>query len=101
MWLVDSMNQHRHSASFLQALVAFISGCLFGFGLIFSQMVDANKVLNFLDFFGQWDPSLAIVMGAALTVFSIGYALLVNPNTKPLLDDQFFIPSKNVSIKSY
>lgn len=78
----------------LHALVAFISGSLFGLGLIVSQMVDTNKVLNFLDFFGQWDPSLALVMGGGLGVFGIGFALLVKPKSKPLFDESFFLPTK-------
>lgn len=88
------MSQYNHFTHILRILVAFIAGNLFGFGLIVAQMVDANKVLNFLDIFGQWDPSLAIVMGAGLTVFSVGYMLLVKPKSKPLLDDQFFLPTK-------
>ncbi|UJF22628.1 YeeE/YedE family protein [Shewanella sp. OMA3-2] len=88
------MSQYRHSPSLIRALVAFIAGSLFGLGLTVTQMVDANKVLNFLDVFGQWDPSLAIVMAAGLSVFSIGYMLLVKPKSKPLLDNQFFLPTK-------
>lgn len=83
-------NHHRY----LGAISAFISGLLFGLGLIVAQMVDANKVLNFLDIFGQWDPSLALVMGAGLTVFSLGYYLLVKPTSKPLFDEMFHLPKK-------
>lgn len=57
------MSQYNHSTSLLHVLVAFIVGSLFEFGLIIAQMVDANKVLNFLDVFDQWNPRLAIVMG--------------------------------------
>jgi len=89
------MNQHPQTPYRLQTLVAFISGGLFGLGLIVAQMVDANKVLNFLDFFGHWDPSLALVMAAGLSVFSLGYVFGVKPKSKPLLDNQFFLPTKN------
>lgn len=44
-------------------LSAFASGLLFGLGLIVSQIVNPAKVLGFLDVFGAWDPSLALVMG--------------------------------------
>jgi len=94
MLLGPNMNQHPDTSYRLQAFVAFISGCLFGLGLIVSQMVDANKVLNFLDFFGDWDPSLALVMAAGLSVFSFGYVFGVKPKSKPLLDEQFFLPTK-------
>jgi hypothetical protein len=38
-------------------------------------MAQPPKVLNFLDLFGHWDPSLALVMAAALAVSGAGYAL--------------------------
>ncbi|HET8903718.1 MAG TPA: DUF6691 family protein, partial [Saccharospirillum sp.] len=42
---------------------ALFAGILFGFGLSVAQMIDPAKVVNFLDIFGTWDPSLAFVMG--------------------------------------
>jgi uncharacterized membrane protein YedE/YeeE len=54
---------------------AFASGLLFGLGLVISQMVNPAKVLGFLDIFGEWDPSLALVMGAAVGVSALGTAL--------------------------
>jgi uncharacterized protein len=56
-------------------LAAAFCGILFGFGLIVSGMAQPAKVLNFLDLFGTWDPSLAVVMAAALVVSGAGYAL--------------------------
>ena len=55
-------------------LAAAVCGMLFGFGLIVSGMALPQKVLNFLDLFGRWDPSLALVMAAALAVSGAGYA---------------------------
>lgn len=51
-----------------------IAGVLFGSGLAISGMTSPDKVLNFLDLAGQWDPSLALVMGAALAVSVPGFA---------------------------
>jgi uncharacterized membrane protein YedE/YeeE len=56
-------------------LGAFACGLIFGIGLIISGMADSEKVLGFLDVLGPWDPSLIFVMGAALIVASIGFAL--------------------------
>ncbi len=56
------------------ALSALISGFVFGWGLLISGMVQPTKVLGFLDIFGAWDPSLAVVMAAALAVSSAGFA---------------------------
>lgn len=55
--------------------VAFLSGLIFGLGLILSRMADPAKVLNFLDFTGQWDPSLAFVMTGAIAVGLFGFSL--------------------------
>ena len=49
-------------------VVEFIVGLLFGVGLMLSGMTDPSKVIGFLDLFGSWDPSLALVMGGAIMV---------------------------------
>ena len=49
-------------------IVEFAVGLLFGIGLMLSGMTDPGKVIGFLDFFGTWDPSLALVMGGAIMV---------------------------------
>jgi uncharacterized membrane protein YedE/YeeE len=56
---------------------AFAAGLLFGLGLLVSGMVSPAKVLGFLDIFGNWDPSLAFVMGGAVAVSALGYRLAV------------------------
>lgn len=58
------------------ALIAFVSGLVFGLGLIISGMANPAKVLGFLDVAGAWDPSLAFVMGGAVLVTAVGSALL-------------------------
>ena len=50
------------------AFVALLAGLVFGLGLILSGMGNPAKVLNFLDVFGTWDPSLALVMAGAIAV---------------------------------
>ena len=55
-------------------VAALICGFIFGWGLLISGMVQPAKVLAFLDLFGRWDPSLAVVMAAALVVSSLGFA---------------------------
>lgn len=72
-------------------LVALVSGFLFGLGMMVSGMVNPAKVIGFLDVFGQWDPSLAFVMGGALLVFLPGYFLLVRKQHKPALADSFSV----------
>ncbi len=36
-------------------------------------MTDPQRVVAFLDVTGDWDPTLAFVMGAAMAVFAVGY----------------------------
>ena len=59
----------------LQRLSEFTVGLLFGLGLILSGMTDPRKVLGFLDLAGDWDPSLALVMGGAIAVGVLAFAL--------------------------
>lgn len=53
----------------------FVIGLIFGIGLIVSGMTDPGKVIGFLDLFGAWDPSLALVMGGAVFVGVFAFAL--------------------------
>jgi uncharacterized membrane protein YedE/YeeE len=59
--------------SFAVLLSALLSGLVFGIGLIVSGMGNPAKVLGFLDLAGAWDPSLALVMGGAISVGLIGF----------------------------
>ena len=59
----------------MYAIFAFFAGLAFGIGLIVSQMANPAKVLGFLDLAGHWDPSLAFVMGGAIAVAVVGFAL--------------------------
>ncbi|WP_262030155.1 DUF6691 family protein [Microvirga sp. Mcv34] len=72
---------------------AFVSGLLFGLGLIASQMVNPAKVLGFLDIFGIWDPSLALVMGGAVVVSGLGY-LVAKRRGVPVLAPRLEIPTR-------
>lgn len=58
----------------MKAVLALAAGLLFGAGLYVAMMVDPNKVLAFLDVAGAWDPSLALVMGAAVALAAVGFA---------------------------
>jgi hypothetical protein len=49
-------------------IAALLAGLIFGFGLLLSGMANPQKVLAFLDIFGAWDPSLALVMAGAIAM---------------------------------
>jgi uncharacterized membrane protein YedE/YeeE len=59
----------------VSAVSAFAAGLVFGIGLIVSGMADPGKVIGFLDLAGNWDPSLAFVMGGAVFVGVFAFAL--------------------------
>jgi len=52
----------------MRNLFALLAGVVFGIGLIVAEMVNPAKVISFLDLAGNWDPSLALVMAAAIMV---------------------------------
>ena len=56
-------------------VVSLVSGALFGAGLAFSGMADPARVQGFLDLFGNWDPTLAFVMGGALIPMAIAWII--------------------------
>ena len=55
-------------------VIEFFVGLLFGLGLLLSGMTDPAKVQGFLDLAGDWDPSLAFVMGGGVCVGLLGFA---------------------------
>lgn len=76
----------------MRNLIAGVSGIVFGVGLGVSQMVNPDKVLDFLDLLGTWDPSLMFVMGAAVVVYLIAWRIALARQV-PLLNSRFHWPA--------
>jgi uncharacterized protein len=77
----------------MRLLTIFIAGFLFAAGLVISGMTQPSKIVGFLDIFGDWDPSLALVMGGAVGVHALAYRW-VKGRSSPLLAPTFQIPTK-------
>jgi uncharacterized membrane protein YedE/YeeE len=75
----------------MQVIAAALIGLIFGTGIVISGMGNPAKVLAFFDFAGDWDPSLAFVMGGALLVTAVGYRFVFNRGA-PLLAPAFNVP---------
>ena len=80
-------------------LINLIIGLIFGLGLVVSGLANPEKVLNFLDITGNWDPSLVLVMGAAVVTTFIGYRV-VFARQKPLCAIDFDVPVNRKADKS-
>jgi uncharacterized protein len=76
----------------MQVLMAFIVGLVFGIGLILAGMTDPAKVQGFLDLAGQWDPSLAFVMGGAILVGMLVFPFAAK-RERALLGDIMRLPT--------
>ena len=78
-------------------IASLVCGFIFGLGLLISGMTQPSKVLGFLDIIGirtgAWDPSLAVVMAAALAVSGVGY-LIVQRRPTPVLAPKFDLSTK-------
>lgn len=77
----------------LKNIFVFISGLLFGIGLILSGMTNPNKVIHFLDITRNWDPSLFFVMLGAIPTTFIGFRWLEKRN-KTILGEPLHLPGK-------
>jgi uncharacterized protein len=76
-------------------LTALLSGLVFGLGLILAGMADPAKVLAFLDLAGAWDPSLALVMGGAIAMGVVAFAM-AKRRTRSLLNLNMNLPTSTV-----
>jgi uncharacterized membrane protein YedE/YeeE len=76
-----------------QNLIALLCGIIFGMGLSLSQMISPNKVLNFLDITGNWDPSLIFVMIGALAVAFVSFKWILK-RPAPILEENFQLSRK-------
>jgi uncharacterized membrane protein YedE/YeeE len=76
----------------MPVLAALLFGLVFGAGLAVGGMTNPAKVIAFLDVTGTWDPSLAFVMGGALTVNGLAFAL-TRQRPRPLFAESFALPT--------
>jgi uncharacterized protein len=74
----------------MRAFVSFLTGGLFGLGLLISGMTDTTKVQGWLDVFCDWDPTLAFVMGGAIIPMAIAWRFTIG--RKPVLAAAFPTP---------
>lgn len=74
-------------------ITAFITGLIFGLGLLISGMANPDKVLSFLDLAGAWDPSLALVMLGAIAVGVVAFTF-IKGRSQSLLGEPLRLPTK-------
>ena len=75
-------------------LVPLAAGTIFGAGLTIGGMTDPARVRGFLDLFGDWDPTLAFVMGGALLVMALAWAVQRRMQ-RPAFAEGFSLPDRN------
>lgn len=79
--------------NYLNRITPLIAGLLFGAGMNISGMVDPQNIFAFLDITGEWDPSLAFVMGGALLVFTPIYHIVIKPRKTSLDGKKLSLPT--------
>jgi len=72
---------------------SFLVGAVFAVGLALSGMTLPQKVIGFLDFTGDWDPSLAFVMGGAVLVYGVVFRYVLKMQ-QPVFAAKFSIPMR-------
>jgi len=78
----------------MKNLLTLFAGLTFGFGLIISGMSNPNKVINFLDITGNWDPSLALVMLGAIPLAFLGFRW-IETSHKTIFNEELHLPGKD------
>lgn len=79
----------------MRIVFALIAGTLFGAGLAVSGMADPARVQGFLDLFGNWDPTLAFVMGGAIIPMAVAWAVQ-RRMTQPIAAEAFTLPKTSM-----
>jgi len=78
-------------------IISYTAGIFFAVGLSYNGMTQPAKVINFLDLFGNWDPSLIFVMAGAIATTIIAFQLIMPRLDKPFFASDFNLPT-NVKI---
>lgn len=77
-----------------QLLVSLASGTVFGAGLALGGMTDPARVRGFLDLFGDWDPTLAFVMGGAVLIMAAAW-VVQSRMLRPMFAEGFALPDRS------
>jgi uncharacterized membrane protein YedE/YeeE len=77
----------------MSAIIALLVGIIFGVGLIIAQMTNPSKIIGFLTFGENWDPSLLFVMASAVFISFFAFSLAKKRN-KTLLNLDFELPKR-------
>ncbi len=83
----------------MRLISVYLIGLIFGVGISISGMANPEKVLNFFDFAGTWNPSLAFVMGGGVVVAFFGYRTVLK-REGPSFDQMFHVPqNRTIDLK--
>ncbi|WP_379921910.1 DUF6691 family protein [Erythrobacter sp. R86502] len=74
-------------------IVSLASGTIFGAGLTIGGMTDPARVRGFLDLFGNWDPTLAFVMGGAVLIMAVAWTFQ-RKMMRPFFAEGFALPDR-------
>lgn len=75
----------------MRTIAALMAGILFGVGLVIGRMTDPAVVLGFLDIFGAFDPTLALVLFGAVATTAISFRFVLR-RERPVLEPEFQVP---------
>ena len=77
----------------LPIFTAGLLGLLFGLGLVTSHMTDPDRIADFLDITGHWDPSLAFVMIGAIAMAAPAF-VVARMRERALLGETITLPKR-------
>jgi uncharacterized membrane protein YedE/YeeE len=93
--MVEIIHKNQAGVNIKQYLIALCSGFIFGLGLSLSQMIDRQRVLGFLDIWGDWDSTLLFVLAGAVTTTLVTFRFVLRMH-HPLLVANFSLPTKTI-----
>lgn len=74
-------------------LISFSIGLIFAVAFALGGVTQPGTIVGFLDFFGDWQPQVMLVMGGAVTVTFLLYRLSFR-RSRPLFAPKFSVPTR-------
>lgn len=99
--LSSSQPAHMPAITRAQIAIYYAVGLLFGFGLGLSGMLKRSKIVGFLRFDSNWDPSLLFVLATPVLINLVTFQYMIHRKKSFVFNQQVVNPQNKVDLRLY